>query len=80
MSATELAQTALRVAVLRDDPLAESWLRLELDGVSRTGPKSPEIAQCHSRLAALVGTAEARVQISAVVEALIARRSAPLNG
>ncbi len=75
MSATELVQTALRVAVLRDDPLAESWLRIELEGIRKESGKSPEISECHSRLAALVGTDRAQEQVSAAIESLIARRT-----
>lgn len=80
MSATELVQTALRVAILRDDPLAESWLRVELHGATHGGKSSPELRECHSRLAALVGTENAREQVTAAVEAIILRRSSPLDG
>lgn len=80
MTGTQLVQTALRVAVLRDDPLAESWLRLELGGIAREGKKSPEIRECHARLAALVGTDKAREQVNNAVDALIDRRSSPLDG
>ncbi|MEE6387210.1 hypothetical protein V3G71_00060 [Microbacterium paraoxydans] len=80
MAGTELVQAALRVAVLRDDPLAESWLRIELGGIAREDNKSPEIRECHARLAALVGTDKAREQVNAAVDALIDRRSSSLGG
>lgn len=73
-SVAELVQNALRVAVLRDDPLNESWLRLELNGISKRTFQSRDIQACHARLGALIGTEEAARLVAETVDAFIERR------
>ena len=73
-SVAELVQNALRVAVLRDDPLNEYWLRFELNGISESTRQSREVQACHARLGALMGTEEAARQVGETVNAFIERR------
>lgn len=71
-SASSVVRGALRVAILRQDPLGEYWLRLELQGISATG--SPRTNDTLSRLGALVGSEAAEQQTQDAVSMLIKRR------
>lgn len=78
-TATEIVQRALRVAVLRQDLLAESWLRLELAGTKKEGERVDDLRPLQQKLAALVGDEEARTQWNTSLDHYIARHSQTVN-
>lgn len=79
-SASDVVRAALRVAVLRQDLVAESWLRLEMAGVKRTGQQLDDLKPLMARLSALLGDKEAEAQTVASTELLIARRTIDDSG
>lgn len=71
---TTIVRSALRVAVLRQDFIAQYWLGIELDGISKpTAGSGTEAARL--RLQALVGAESADRQRSEALEALMDRRT-----
>lgn len=73
-SVSTIVRAALRVATLRQDPLAEFWLSAEVLGI-KSGTSSSEAARdALSRLVALVGAKEAEAQRLSVFETLMSRR------
>lgn len=75
---SSLVRVALRVAVLRQDPLGEFWLRIELEGV--TTSRSEKGKEALARLTALVGAEIADQRTENEVSALIARRVVDQDG
>lgn len=73
-----LVRVALRVAVLRQDPLGEFWLRLELEGV--TSSRTEKGKETLARLTALVGSEVADQQSGSEIAALVARREIEQDG
>lgn len=74
-SASAVVRAALRVATLRQDPLAELWLRIEISGVHPQEKQTDDATGALGRLATLVGADEAEKQRVAAFELLLARRS-----
>jgi hypothetical protein len=72
--ASSLVRAALRVAVLRQDAIAEYWLTLELEGTRVGVAKSEGHVDAVRRLDALLGPEESKAQRLVVLEAHIARR------
>lgn len=73
--ASTVARLALRVAMLREDIVAQFWLRLELEGVGSTELADARRKPLQARLVALVGEAEAHQAWSDALEGFIARRT-----
>jgi len=73
--ASTVARLALRVAMLREDIVAQFWLRLELEGVGSTEMADARRRPLQARLVALVGEAEAHQAWSDALEGFIARRT-----
>lgn len=68
-----IVRAALRVATLRQDPLAEWWLGLEMMGL--TGAENvARSRELEARLTALVGADEARILRERAMNALVERR------
>jgi len=76
--ASVLVRAALRVAVLRGDPLGEFWLGIEANGV-REGHKQAAL-DLRGRLVALVGAEEADIQREAAFSALMSRHKVSQQG
>lgn len=74
-AASVLARNALRVAMLREDFVAQFWLRLELEGVRTMEESAARRRPLQARLIALVGEAEARRAWTEALEAAISRRT-----
>lgn len=70
---SSLVRVALRIAILRQDPLGEFRLRIELEGVTRS--RSEKGKEALARLTALVGAEIADKRTDSEITALIARRS-----
>lgn len=72
-----LVRIALRVSILRQDPLGEFWLWIELDGVTKArGAKGGDAL---ARLVALVGSERAEELREREFAALLARRAVPTD-
>lgn len=79
-SASTNVRSALRVAILRQDPLGELWLRIELEGINASTSNNDRLRDALSRLAALVGSEEAEARRVRKMESLFARRSIETDG
>lgn len=70
-----ILRAALRVATLCQDPLAEMWISIEIQGVRPGMSPTEGAAEVRGRLVALVGEEKADAQRRSVFEALITRRT-----
>jgi len=71
---SSVVRAALRVAVLRGDPLAEFWLGMEMNGVEKDSARSAPALEIMGRHVALIGSEQAGAQRKAALEAFIVRR------
>lgn len=78
--ASVVVRAALRVATVRQDVLAEFWLRVEIHGISAEDEIKERGKDLLSRLTALVGAEEATRRWSSAFEAVVARRTVTIDG
>lgn len=76
-STSVICRAALRVAMLRQDILAEFWLRLEVQGLDDASQRNRNLL---ARLTAQVGSDEAQKQWEIAAESFQARRSMEVDG
>lgn len=75
-----IVRAALRVATVRQDVLAEFWLRVEIHGIRAEDEIRERGKDLLSRLTALIGAEEATRRWSSTFEAVVARRTVTIDG
>lgn len=78
--ASVIMRAALRVATVRQDVLAELWLRAEIHGISAEDENRERAKDLLTRLIALVGAEEATRRWSSTFDAVVARRTVTIDG